>query len=100
VPRKKNANGRHHIPKVRHALKNWAEYDAGLRRHGSLTLWVTDEAIAAWAATRRATPGGQATYSDSAIQTCLMLRGAACGVQAGAAPSRRADAVGGGIAGL
>jgi hypothetical protein len=105
MPSKKNANGRHRIPKMRHALTNWAEYDAGLRRRGSLTLWVTDEAITAWAATRRATPGGQATYSDSAIQTCLMLRGAAlrgaaCGVQARAAPSRRADAVGGGIAGL
>ena len=74
MPRKKNANGRHRIPKMRHALANWAEYAAGLRRCGSLTLWVTDEAIAAWAATRRATPGGQATYSDSAMQTCLMLR--------------------------
>jgi hypothetical protein len=37
---------------------------------------VTDEAIAGWGAARRSTPGGQATYSDSAIQTCLMLRSA------------------------
>ena len=59
---------------MRHAVMNWAEYEGGLRRCGSLTLWITDEAIAAWSATRRATPGGQATYSDSAIQTCLMLR--------------------------
>ena len=100
MPRKKNANGRHHIPKMRHALTNWAEYDAGLRRRGSLTLWVTNEAIAAWAATRRATPGGHATYSDSAIQTCLMLTGAASGIQAGAAPSLGVDAVGVGTAGL
>jgi hypothetical protein len=76
MPHKKNANGRHHIPKMRHAVANWAEYDAGLRRRGSLTLWITEEAIAAWAASRRATPGGQAIYSDSAIQTCLMLRAA------------------------
>jgi hypothetical protein len=76
MPHKKNANGRHHIPKMRHAVTNWAEYDAGLRRRGSLTMWVTKEAIAGWAATRRATPGGQAIYSDSAIQTCLMLRAA------------------------
>ena len=76
MPHKKNANGRHHIPKMRHAVTNWAEYEGGLRRRGSLTLWITDEAIAAWAATRRATPGGQATHSDSAIQTCLMLRAA------------------------
>ena len=68
MPHKKNANGRHHIPKMRHAVTNWAEYEGGLRRCGSLTLWIIDEAIAAWSASRRATPGGQATYSDSAIR--------------------------------
>ena len=76
MPHKKNANGRHHIPKMRHCVTNWREYEAGLRRRGSLTMWVTDEALAAWAAAPRATPGGQAVYSDSAIQTCLMLRAA------------------------
>jgi hypothetical protein len=35
---KKNATGRHHIPKMRHAVTNWAEYEGGLRRRGSLTL--------------------------------------------------------------
>ena len=65
MPHKKNANGRHHIPKMRHAVTNWAEYEGGLRRRGSVTLWINDEAIAVWAATRRATPGGQAAYSDS-----------------------------------
>ncbi|MBW8833157.1 MAG: IS5 family transposase, partial [Burkholderiales bacterium] len=45
-----------------------------MRRRGSLTLWVTEAAIDAWNAVPRATPGGQATYSGSAIQTCLMLR--------------------------
>ena len=55
-------------------VTNWAEYEAGLRRRGSLTLWVTDEAIDGWSAEQRTTPGGQATYSDSAIQICLMLR--------------------------
>ena len=36
-------------------VTNWAEYDAGLRRRGSLTLWVTDEAIAGWQAAPRPT---------------------------------------------
>ena len=67
---------------MRHALTNWAEYAAGLRRRGSLTLWVTEESITAWAAARRATTGGQANYSDSAIQTCLMLRGGCGGMRA------------------
>ena len=81
-PLPQNANGRHHIPKMRHAVTNWAEYEGGLRRRGSLTLWVTEESITAWAAARRATTGGQANYSDSAIQTCLMLRGGCGGMRA------------------
>jgi hypothetical protein len=76
MPNKLNAAGRHHIPKMRHRVTNWAEYEAGLRRRGSLTMWVTEDAIAAWAAAPRTTSGGQATYSDSAIQACLMLRAA------------------------
>ena len=37
-------------------------------------MWITEEAIDGWEAARRSTPGGQATYSDGAIETCLMLR--------------------------
>jgi hypothetical protein len=68
MPNKFNAERRHHIPKMQFKVTNWAEYEAGLRRRGSLTLWVTEAAIDAWNAVPRATPGGQATYSDSAIQ--------------------------------
>jgi Transposase DDE domain len=74
MPNKHNADRRHHIPKMKRTVTNWAEYEAGLRRRGSLTMWITDEAIAGWGAARRSTPGGQAHYSDSAIATCLMLR--------------------------
>lgn len=55
-------------------MTNWTEYEAGLRRRGSLTLWLKETAIDAWNAAPRSTPGEQATYSESAIQTCLMLR--------------------------
>ena len=74
MPNKHNAARRHHIPKMKFKVTNWAEYEAGLRRRGSLTLWVTDEAIANWQAAPRLTPGGQARYSDTAIETGLMLR--------------------------
>ena len=74
MPNKHIAKGRHHIPKMECQVKNWAEYDAGLRRRGNLTLWVTEEAMADWRATPRLTPGGQAFYSDLAIETGLMLR--------------------------
>jgi hypothetical protein len=54
-------------------VTNWAEYEAGLRRRGSLTLWITPEALAGWAAPRRKTRGGQPLYSDLAIETTLTL---------------------------
>ena len=40
----------------------------------SLTVWFTDEAIAAWKAEPRTTRGGQAWYSPLAILTALTLR--------------------------
>jgi hypothetical protein len=74
VPFKANAARRHHIPKQRHKVTNWADYDAALRQRGSLTVWFSEEAIAAWAAEPRATPGGQPSYSALAITTALTLR--------------------------
>ncbi len=74
MPFKANAARRHHIPKQKHRVTNWAEYDAGLRARGSLTVWFTPEAVAAWAAAPRTTRGGQASYSDLAIATALTLR--------------------------
>src|SRR3712207_6955191 len=40
----------------------------------SLTVWFTEEAIAAWAAEPRTTRGGQPHYSALAITTALTLR--------------------------
>jgi IS5 family transposase len=74
VPFKAKAACRRHIPKQRHRVTNWAEYDAALRQRGSLTVWFTDAAIAAWRAAPRTTPGGQPSYSDLAIATALTLR--------------------------
>jgi hypothetical protein len=53
---------------------NWPAYDASLRQRGSLTVWFTDEAIAAWEAEPRTTRGGQPWYSELAILTALTLR--------------------------
>jgi IS5 family transposase len=73
VPFKHHAEHRHHIPKRRYRVTNWAEYDASLRRRGSLTVWFTDEAVAAWRAEPRTTPGGQPHYSALAISTALTM---------------------------
>src|SRR3712207_3439753 len=74
VPFKANAARRHRIPKQRHRVTNWAEYDAALRQRGSLTVWFTDAAIAAWRAEPRTTPSGQPWYSPLAILTAPTLR--------------------------
>jgi hypothetical protein len=74
VPFKHHAEHRHHIPRPRYRVTNQPEYDAALRQRGSLTVWFTYEAIAAWRAEPRTTPGGQPHYSALAITTALMMR--------------------------
>jgi hypothetical protein len=71
MPHKHNSDRRHHIPKMAFKVRNWPEYEAGLRRRGSLTLWTEDAALDHW---QTLGPGGQARYKDAAIQTTLMVR--------------------------
>ena len=71
MPHEHNADRRHHIPKMAFKVENWPEYEAGLRRRGSLTLWIEDGALDHW---QTLGPGGQARYADVAIQTTLMVR--------------------------
>lgn len=73
MPHKHNDARRHHIGKMKFKVANWQEYEAGLRRRGSLTVWITPEALAGWAEPRRKTRGGQPLYSDLAIETTLTL---------------------------
>jgi hypothetical protein len=74
VPFKLNQDRRRHILRQRHKVTNWPACEAGLRQRGSLTVWFTDDAIAAWAAEQWMTRGGQACYSPLAILTALTLR--------------------------
>ncbi len=74
VPFKANAARRHRIPRQRHRVTNWAEYEAALRQRGSLTVWFSEAAVAAWRAEPRTTRGGQPWYSPLAILTALTLR--------------------------
>ena len=59
---------------ARRRVTNWSAYNEALRQRGSLTVWFTEEAIAAWKAAPRTTPGGQPHYLDLAITTALTLR--------------------------
>jgi hypothetical protein len=66
--------GRHRIAKARYRVQNWPAYEAGLKRRGNLTLWLDEDVLTEWQAPRRSTPGGQARYSDTAIEPVLMPR--------------------------
>ena len=44
MPFKANQDRRHHIPKQRHRVTNWAAYDIALRQRGSLTVWFEKHA--------------------------------------------------------
>lgn len=48
MPHKHNSARRHHIGKMNFKVTNWAEYEAGLRPRGSLTLWMSAEALSLW----------------------------------------------------
>ena len=45
MPHRANAARRHHIPRPKRRVANWAEYDASLRLRGGPTVWGSDEAI-------------------------------------------------------
>src|SRR3954452_5460891 len=74
MPHKYNADRRHRIPRTCYKVTNWSAYEAGLRQRGSLTIWFREEAVADWRAAPRTTPGGQARYSDLAIEAAVLLR--------------------------
>jgi len=74
MPYKFNEGRRHKFPKARYRVTNWPDYDAALARRGELTVWLTDEAIAAWHAPATGERGGQPIYSAIAIETALTLR--------------------------
>src|SRR3954468_14922845 len=74
LPFKLNQDRRHHIPEQKRKVTNWRDDDESLRRRGSVTVWLSDEAVEAWEAERRTSRGGQPAYSDRAILTALTFK--------------------------
>ncbi len=74
MPYKANEPRRHRIPRARYKVSNWPEYDRALQRRGSLTVWVTPEALAAWHPPRTGRPGRSPQYAEIAIETGHLLR--------------------------
>ena len=60
--------------KLPYRIRNWPEYEAGLRRRGDLTVWLSDDAISSWRAPPSGKPGGQRIYANIAIEAALTIR--------------------------
>jgi Transposase DDE domain len=60
--------------KTQYRVRNWGKYNAALVARGSLTLWVDEEALAAWQYTGPKQRGAQYVYAEAAIQCVLTLR--------------------------
>src|ERR687893_533095 len=78
MPYRANEPRRHKIPRARYRVSNWPEYDGALRRRGSLTVWVTPEALAAWHPPGTGRRGRSPRDAEIAIETGHLLRLAFC----------------------
>lgn len=61
-------------PKPKYQIKNWSNYNKGLVKRGSLTLWIEEGIEKTWHHKGEIKKGGQRVYSDSCILTLLTLR--------------------------
>jgi hypothetical protein len=57
---------------ARYRTLNWSEYNASLRRRGSLLVWLDREME--WLASPSGRPGRSEMYSEAAIQFCLSIK--------------------------
>src|SRR5918997_5626318 len=74
MPYKANEARRHRIPRARYRVSNWPEYDRALQQRGSLTVWVTPEALAAWHPPKTGRRGRSPQYAEIAVETGHLLR--------------------------
>ena len=58
-------------PKI-YRTTNWSFYNRALINHGNLTIWFDPETQ--WYAQPQGKHGRNQTYSDTAIQCCLMIK--------------------------
>ena len=56
-------------------IRNWNEYDIALKQRGSLTVWISPEALRHWTSKERTgLRGASPTYTDLAIETMATLQ--------------------------
>jgi hypothetical protein len=61
--------------KQQYRIRNWCEYNAGLKQRGSLTFWVDEAVLESWIVEDLSgNPGASVFYSDLAIMTMATLK--------------------------
>jgi hypothetical protein len=61
--------------KAQYRIRNWSEYNAGLKQRGSFTFWLDEAVLATWYnPTLSGKPGASNDYSDLAIITFVTLK--------------------------
>lgn len=61
-------------PKDRYKIVNWSAYNTGLKRRGSLTLWIDESVASNWYHQGPIKRGGQTIYSAACIVLLLTLK--------------------------
>ena len=61
--------------KAKYRIRNWNQYNKSLIQRGSLTVWLSEDAVKKWFASREIGKKGRPElYSDDAILAALMIR--------------------------
>ena len=61
--------------KTKYRLRNWSEYNRSLEKRGSLTVWISDEAVQNWLVREKTgVRGASRRYSNLAIETIATLK--------------------------
>ena len=61
--------------KPQYRIRNWSEYNAGLKQRGSLTFWIEESVLEQWVVQELSgKPGASILYSDLAIQTMATVK--------------------------
>ena len=71
---KTNSRSKKSKKKSIYKVKNWSEYNQALKQRGSLTVWLSLDAIKKWNYQGPVQRGAQYKYSDLAIETILTLK--------------------------
>lgn len=61
------------MSKDKYKVTNWSSYNNGLKKRGSISLWISSDLSDQWKWDGQSNSGGQYQYSNVAIELCLTI---------------------------